>query len=146
MRRYLHSVLIISIKAGLNRVERMTVFFQRLSINDIASLLFFSLPQMYYFVETLAASAIVSLYTAPPKLRNCACLEADAAHSRRLIHTHQAIHRSLIVVNPNIDPFSGSGLVFSILLHYLVWAAAIFRFLFLFFAGIYHFVIRNQRL
>jgi hypothetical protein len=47
----------------------MTVLFQRLSINDIASPFFgFLLAQMYYFVETLAASAIVSSYTAPAKI------------------------------------------------------------------------------
>ena len=60
---------------------------------------------MYYFVETLSASAIVSSYTAPPKL-------ADAAHSRKLLQTHQAIHRSLIVVNPNIDRLQWFGIGF----------------------------------
>ena len=58
---------------------------------------------MYYFVETLSVSAIVSSYTAPPKL-------ADAAHSRKPIQTHQAIHRSLIVVNPNIDRLQWFGI------------------------------------
>ena len=75
----------------------MTVFFQRLSINDIASPFLGSLlPQMYYFVETLSVSRYCKLIHRPPKL-------ADAAHSCKPLQTHQAIHRSLIVVNPNID-------------------------------------------
>jgi hypothetical protein len=46
-------------------------------------------------------SAIVSSYIAPPKSAQL-CI-SDAAHSRKLIQTHQTIHRSCIVVNPNID-------------------------------------------
>ena len=98
----------------------MTVFFQRLSINDLPHHCFL-LSQIYYFVETLSVSTTVSSYTAPPKL-------ADAAHSRKLLQTHRAIYRSLIVVNPNIDPFSGSGAVFSILLHDLIRAVSFYCF------------------
>ena len=97
---------------------------------------------MYYFVETLSVSAIVSSYTAPPKLR---IVISDAAHSRKLLQTHQAIHRSLIVVNPNIDRVQWFGIGFQ---HpsSLFGLGCRICLLLLFFAGIYLSVIRNQRL
>ena len=98
---------------------------------------------MYYFVETLAVSAIVSSYTAPPKLAIVHVRPTQPTHASFSKLITRSTDPSLLLI-PTLIAFSGSGVVFSILLHDLVWAAVCL--LFLFFAGIYLSVIRNQRL
>ena len=86
----------------------------------------FFLPQMYYFVETLPVSAIVS-----SRHQNWPTQPIHAGLSKLI---RRSTDPSLLLI-PTLIAFSGSGSVFSILLHDLTWAAANIHVLFLSFAG-----------